>query len=233
MIELLHNQEVVSKAKQELEQTIGIGNPIEESDVAKLPCLQAIIKQALRLHPPGPLLLPRKAKIDVEISGYTIPQGARVLINEWDFGRNPNIWDNANLFLLKTCLGSKIHVKGRDFQLTPFGRETNMSQLTTSYQNQECQWGAQGRAGDRPPLPSPVGRYLLPSPTLYLYECTCLETTADKQIPANIHGYSLNQINTKLVTYIQYKINKLIYQKSSSIGGKDKVQHQILIKFKP
>ena len=44
MIELLHNQEVVSKAKQELKQTIGIGYPIEESDVAKLPCLQAIIK---------------------------------------------------------------------------------------------------------------------------------------------------------------------------------------------
>ena len=44
MTELLHNQEVVSKAKQEPKQTIGIGSPIEESDVAKLPYLQAIIK---------------------------------------------------------------------------------------------------------------------------------------------------------------------------------------------
>ena len=121
MAELLHNPEVMSKAKQELEQTIGVGNPIQESDVAKLPYLQAIIKEALRLHPPAPLLLPRKAKIDVEISGYTIPQGTRVLINEWAIGRNPSIWENANLFLPERFLGSKIDVKGRDFQLTPFG----------------------------------------------------------------------------------------------------------------
>ena len=44
MTELVHNPEVMSKAKQEPEQTIGIGNPIEESDVAELPYLQAIIK---------------------------------------------------------------------------------------------------------------------------------------------------------------------------------------------
>ncbi|MED6135229.1 hypothetical protein PIB30_044353 [Stylosanthes scabra] len=121
MTELLHNPKVMSKAKQELEQIIGKGNPIEESDVVKLPYLQAIIKETLRLHPPAPLLLPRKAKIDVEISGYTIPKGARVLINAWAMGRNPNIWEDAHLFLPERFLGSNIDVKGRDFELTPFG----------------------------------------------------------------------------------------------------------------
>ena len=121
MTELLHSPEVMLRAKQELEQTIRIGNPIEESDVAKLPYLQAIIKESLRLHPPAPLLLPRKAQTDVEISGYKILRDARDLINEWTIGRNPNIWDNANLFLSKRILGSKIDVKGRDFQLKPFG----------------------------------------------------------------------------------------------------------------
>ncbi|XP_057724406.1 7-ethoxycoumarin O-deethylase-like [Arachis stenosperma] len=121
MTEVLHNPEVMSKAKQELEQNIGRGNPIDESDVAKLPYLQAIVKESLRLHPPAPLLLPRKAKVDVEISGYRIPKNARVLINEWAIGRNPNVWDNANSFLPERLLGSKIDVKGRDFQLTPFG----------------------------------------------------------------------------------------------------------------
>ncbi|MED6118195.1 hypothetical protein PIB30_000173 [Stylosanthes scabra] len=121
MTELLHNPKVMSKAKHELEQIIGKGNTIEESDVVKLPYLQAIIKETLRLHPPAPLLLPRKAKIDVEISGYTIPKGARVLINAWAIGRNPNIWEDAHLFLPERFLGSNIDVKGRDFQLTPFG----------------------------------------------------------------------------------------------------------------
>ncbi|KAK7268452.1 hypothetical protein RIF29_21150 [Crotalaria pallida] len=121
MTEVLHNPRVMAKAKMELEQTIGIGNPIEESDVARLPYLQAIIKETLRMYPPAPLLLPRKAKVDVEISGYTIPQGARVLINEWAIGRNPSIWENANSFSPERFLGSTIDVKGHNFQLTPFG----------------------------------------------------------------------------------------------------------------
>ncbi|MED6198457.1 hypothetical protein PIB30_066397, partial [Stylosanthes scabra] len=122
MTEVLHNPKVMLKAKEELEENIGRGNPIDESDILKLPYLQAIVKESLRLYPPAPVLFPRKAKEDVEISsGYRIPKGARVLINEWAICRNPNVWDNANLFLPERFLGSTIDVKGRHFQLTPFG----------------------------------------------------------------------------------------------------------------
>ncbi|KAK7343924.1 hypothetical protein VNO77_13055 [Canavalia gladiata] len=121
MTELMHSPEAMSKAKKELEETIGKGNPVEESDVGRLPYLQAVIKESLRLHPPAPLLLPRRAKTDVEVCGYTIPKGAQVLINEWAIGRNPNIWENAHLFSPERFLGSNIDVKGRNFQLTPFG----------------------------------------------------------------------------------------------------------------
>lgn len=121
MAELINNPHAMSKAKAELEQVIGKCNPIEESDIAKLPYLQAIIKETLRLHPSAPLLLPRKALIDVEIHGYTIPKGAQVLINEWAMGRNPNIWDNPNSFSPERFLGSEINFKGQNFQLTPFG----------------------------------------------------------------------------------------------------------------
>ncbi|KAE9619263.1 hypothetical protein Lal_00047766 [Lupinus albus] len=121
MTELVHNPAIMTKAKKELEQTIGIGNPIEESDIARLPYLQAIIKETLRKYPPAPLLLPRKAKVDVQISGYTVPKGARVLINEWAIGRNPNFWENANSFSPQRFIGSTIDVKGQNFQLTPFG----------------------------------------------------------------------------------------------------------------
>jgi len=81
MAELIHNPHAMSKAKEELEEIIGIGNPIEESDITRLPYLQAIVKETLRLHPSAPLLLPRKAKIDVKIRGYIVPKGAQVLIN--------------------------------------------------------------------------------------------------------------------------------------------------------
>ncbi|XP_013467818.2 geraniol 8-hydroxylase [Medicago truncatula] len=121
MAELVHNPHAMLKAKEELKQIIGIGNPIEESDITRLPYLQAVVKETLRMHPSAPLLLPKKARVDVKIHGYTIPQGAQVVINEWAIGRNPNIWDNPNSFLPERFLGSEINFNGQNFQLTPFG----------------------------------------------------------------------------------------------------------------
>ncbi|KAK9934411.1 hypothetical protein M0R45_021557 [Rubus argutus] len=98
MAELLRNPEVLSKAQAELEQVIGKGKLVEESDIAQLPYLKAIIKENFRLHPTVPLLLPRKAEADVEIEGYIVPKGAQVLVNAWAIGRDPSTWDNPNLF---------------------------------------------------------------------------------------------------------------------------------------
>ncbi|KAL4602654.1 hypothetical protein ACB092_10G069100 [Castanea dentata] len=111
MAELLHNPETLSKAREELEQTIGKGNPIEESDIPKLPYLQAIVKETFRLHPTGPLLLPHKAEAD----------GAQVLVNAWAIGRDPSIWDNPDSFMPERFLGSEIDFRGRSFELIPFG----------------------------------------------------------------------------------------------------------------
>ncbi|KAL6280212.1 hypothetical protein ACE6H2_017093 [Prunus campanulata] len=121
MAELLHNPEVLSKAQLELEQVIGKGNPVEESDIARLPYLQAIVKETFRLHPAVPLLLPRKAGADVVIKGFTVPKGAQVLVNTWAIGRDPSLWDEPNSFKPERFLGSEIDVKGRNFELIPFG----------------------------------------------------------------------------------------------------------------
>ncbi|XP_075640071.1 geraniol 8-hydroxylase-like [Castanea sativa] len=111
----------LSKAREELEQTIGKGKPIEESDIPKLPYLQAIVKETFRLHPTGPLLLPHKAEANVEISGFTVPKGAQVLVNAWAIGRDPSIWDNPDSFVPERFLGSEIDFRGRSFELIPFG----------------------------------------------------------------------------------------------------------------
>ncbi|KAK4262681.1 hypothetical protein QN277_028215 [Acacia crassicarpa] len=121
MAELLRNPRAMSKAKVELEKTIGRGKPVEGSDIAKLPYLQAILKETFRLHPAVPFLLPRKAEIDVELGGYTIPKGAQVLVNVWAIGRDASLWKNAEQFIPERFLDSEIDVKGRNFELTPFG----------------------------------------------------------------------------------------------------------------
>lgn len=74
MAELLHNPNIMSKAKAELENTIGKGNLVEASDIARLPYLQAIVKETFRLHQAVPLL-PRKAEVELEMHGYTVPKG--------------------------------------------------------------------------------------------------------------------------------------------------------------
>lgn len=121
MAELMHNPEIMSKVQKELEQVVGKGIPIQETDIAKLPYMQAVIKETFRLHPPVPLLLPRKAETDVEIGDYIIPKDAQVLVNAWVIGRDPNKWDNANVFVPERFLDSEIDVKGHHFELIPFG----------------------------------------------------------------------------------------------------------------
>ncbi|XP_004496849.1 geraniol 8-hydroxylase-like [Cicer arietinum] len=121
MTELIRNPEIMKKAKKELEQIIGRGVPVEESNISKLPYLEATIKETLRLHPPVPFLLPRKAERDVEICGYSIPKDAQILVNVWTICRDPTLWENPSLFSPERFLGSEIEFKGRNFELVPFG----------------------------------------------------------------------------------------------------------------
>ncbi|KAG8486733.1 hypothetical protein CXB51_020245 [Gossypium anomalum] len=121
MAELFHNPKALRVARRELQQVIGEGNPVEESHVTCLPYLRAIVKETMRLHPPIPLLLPRKAEEDIEIHNFVVPKGARVLINAWAIGRDPNFWEEPDLFVPERYIRSTIDVKGRDFGLIPFG----------------------------------------------------------------------------------------------------------------
>ncbi|GLT40416.1 hypothetical protein SLA2020_145530 [Shorea laevis] len=121
MAELLRNPNVLLKARRELAETIGKGKQVEESDISRLPYLQAIIKETTRMHPAIPLLLPRRAGADTEVCGFTVPEGAQVLVNAWAIGRDPSIWEMPNCFMPERFLESEIDVKGRDFELIPFG----------------------------------------------------------------------------------------------------------------
>ncbi|KHN00774.1 Cytochrome P450 76C4 [Glycine soja] len=121
MAELLRNPEAMQKAREELIQVICTSNEVKESDIPRLPYIQAIVKETLRLHPPVPLLLPYVAAHDVKVCGYTIHKGNQGLINAWSIGRNPRFWDNPLLFQPERFLRSKIDFKGRDFMYLPFG----------------------------------------------------------------------------------------------------------------
>nr|AAS92626.1 cytochrome P450 [Centaurium erythraea] len=126
MAELLHNPEKMEKAKAELNEVIGQKNLVEESDISRLPYLQAVVKEVFRLHPPGPLLVPHKADADVEIDGYVVPKNANVLVNVWALGRDSSSWADPEAFMPERFLDNEIDVKGQHFELIPFGAGRRM-----------------------------------------------------------------------------------------------------------
>lgn len=121
MAELLHKPEKMAKAKAELIEVTGQKKIIEESDISRLPYLQALVKETFRLHPPGVFLVPRKAEANVEIDGYIVPKDANIWINIWATGRDSETWSKAEEFLPERFLGSEIDVRGQHFELLPFG----------------------------------------------------------------------------------------------------------------
>ncbi|XP_010544671.1 PREDICTED: cytochrome P450 76C2-like isoform X2 [Tarenaya hassleriana] len=121
MVELLRNPKVMAKAQAEIARVIDPKGVVQESDIAKLPYLQAVVKETFRLHPPAPLLIPRKAESDVQILGFLVPKNAQVLINVWAIGRDPNVWENPMKFEPERFLERETDMKGKDFELTPFG----------------------------------------------------------------------------------------------------------------
>ncbi|XP_039168953.1 cytochrome P450 76T24-like [Eucalyptus grandis] len=122
MAELLHNPEKIERAHEELDQVAhGNEGTLQEPDIARLPYLQAIVKETLRLHPPVPFLIPHKAESDVQICRFQIPRHAQVLVNVWTMGRDPSIWPDPGSFVPERFVGREIDFKGRDFELIPFG----------------------------------------------------------------------------------------------------------------
>nr|BAP90522.1 geraniol 10-hydroxylase [Ophiorrhiza pumila] len=121
MAEMLKTPEKMKKAKAELAEVIGKGKAIEEADVSRLPYLRCIVKETLRLHPPVPFLIPRKVEQDVEVCGYNVPKGTQVLVNAWAIGRDETTWENALEFKPERFLESELDIRGRDFELIPFG----------------------------------------------------------------------------------------------------------------
>ena len=122
MAELLRNPHVMQKIRKELREVISSEQNIKESDIARLPYFQAVVKETMRLHPPAPLLLPYKAKDDIEICGFIIPKDSHVLVNVWAIARDPQHWENPLSFLPERFLGSDVrHFRGQDYEFLPFG----------------------------------------------------------------------------------------------------------------
>ncbi|XP_045815355.1 cytochrome P450 71D11-like [Trifolium pratense] len=124
--EMMKNSRVLKKAQEEVRQVFKTRGYIDEMTLKELKYLKAVIKETLRFHPPGPLLLPRECIETCEISGYTIPAGAQVFLNAWAIGRDQKYWIDGEKFYPERFMDCSIDYKGSDFEFLPFGAGRRM-----------------------------------------------------------------------------------------------------------
>ncbi|KAH0678244.1 hypothetical protein KY284_019329 [Solanum tuberosum] len=118
---LINNQHVLKKAQEEIDMKIGKDRWIDDNDIKDLVYLQAIVKEVLRLYPPGPLLVPHENMEDCVVSGYHIPKGTRLYTNVMKLQRDPKIWSNPDQFNPDRFFTTDIDFRGQDYEFIPFG----------------------------------------------------------------------------------------------------------------
>nr|BAJ91514.1 predicted protein [Hordeum vulgare subsp. vulgare] len=125
MAELLRNPGVMAAVCAEMKAALAQEQErmITEADVAKLPYLQAAVKESMRLHPVAPLLLPHMVVEEgVEIGGYDVPMGATIIFNSWSIMRDPEAWERPDEFVPERFLGKTEHgMWGKDVKFIPLG----------------------------------------------------------------------------------------------------------------
>ncbi|XAR62217.1 hypothetical protein NMG60_11016897 [Bertholletia excelsa] len=127
MAELILNPDVQAKLRQELETLTSNTTTTSDADVSKLPYLQAVVKETLRLHPPGPLLSwSRLSTSDVHLcNGMVIPANTTAMVNMWAITHDPRVWVDPSEFrperFLPEAGGESVDVRGGDPRLAPFG----------------------------------------------------------------------------------------------------------------
>ncbi|XP_070711378.1 cytochrome P450 17A2 [Pempheris klunzingeri] len=95
---LLHHPEVQERVQKELDEHVGGERAVSVSDRSRLPYLDCVINEGMRIRPVSPVLIPHTAMTDSSIGGHSVSRGTRVLVNMWSIHHDPKHWDKPDLF---------------------------------------------------------------------------------------------------------------------------------------
>ncbi|CZR62527.1 related to pisatin demethylase (cytochrome P450) [Phialocephala subalpina] len=92
MLYIVSNPRVYSRIGSEIATTL-ISTPVTDSEARRMPYLQAVIKEGLRIHPPAAGLRFREVPASGDtLSGYFVPEGTWVKHNLFGLMPDPNLW---------------------------------------------------------------------------------------------------------------------------------------------
>ena len=119
---MVFHPEIQAKAQSEIDSVVGSDHTVTDSDLPNLPYLRAIVKETLRMHPPGPLLSwARLAIHDTHIGHHFIPAGTTAMVNMWAITHDQEVWSDPQEFKPERFMVEDVPIMGSDLRLAPFG----------------------------------------------------------------------------------------------------------------
>ncbi|KAL0390345.1 UNVERIFIED_CONTAM: Trans-cinnamate 4-monooxygenase [Sesamum calycinum] len=121
--ELINNPKTQAKLRAEIDTILGPKNQVTEPDTHKLPYLQAVIKETLRLRMIVPCLVPHMNLHQAKLGGYDIPAECRIYVNAWWLANDPTHWKKPEEFRPERFLEeeSNVEAHGNNIKYIPFG----------------------------------------------------------------------------------------------------------------
>jgi cytochrome P450 len=114
--------DIQAKAQSEIDTVVGHDRTVADSDLDNLPYLQAIVKETLRMHPPGPLLSwARLATQDTIVGPHVVPAGTTAMVNMWAITHDERVWSEPNRYNPDRFMTEDVAIMGSDLRLAPFG----------------------------------------------------------------------------------------------------------------
>jgi cytochrome P450 len=115
---LSRNPEAERALHAELDEVIGGRDP-SVGDVSELGVTEAVVSESMRLFPPS-WVLGRRALVDHDVAGYTIPAGAVAVVSQWLLHHDPRWWESPSEFRLSRWTEEGRAERSR-FAYLPFG----------------------------------------------------------------------------------------------------------------
>lgn len=127
MSELIRNPGAMAKAQKEVRCAFNHKNPEDhEAHMEELCYTKIVVKEAMRLHPVVPLLLPRVCRETCDVRGLRVEEGTRVFVNAWAMARSPEYWQDAEEFRPERFKDNAADYKGTQLEYLPFGSGRRM-----------------------------------------------------------------------------------------------------------
>ncbi|XP_051230469.1 premnaspirodiene oxygenase [Lolium perenne] len=129
MSEIMRTPRVMKKLQDEVRRAFHGKETISETELRSnsVRYLKLTMKEAIRLHPAAPLLVPRESIETTELGGYVVPAKSRMVVNAWAISRDPRYWKDPEEFVPERFEEEgAVDFHGLHFEFTPFGAGRRM-----------------------------------------------------------------------------------------------------------